>query len=786
MTIKSKLIANVLVTTAIIGVISLASFLSMSFLQKKLLYLTERSTPFQVRTIEMQRELYGCITALVKVNAARTLAEYSIFRAEFEQSLTGVDNAQQRLKKMSAGTPGLTGELGTVAQKLFTASEDRINSTIAATAANTKVQQSMKESSDRLNELDSSIRSLQVNYSKAFAAALEHTDILSRRLGSIEELRNLVRELQLLAVTVQNPQNSTAVLIAKGKLKSVAVRIAKNEFYSSNKSIASITAGFTDKLAEYIRLQSVALAQNDDDSKNRAAAAGKDLPYKLNDLFQTLDQETMMVRDELALARSKQEVIFSQSNRANNVLVANSVLVSQGLRVTGETNRLFSLESVVGLNSLDSEIRTLFNKINERVHTIESSLTGLNAKAELKMLRTASGSLAAIHTELFSTGGIVTALKKKLDAFEQAKKATDTLHSIVIKQSAQGNENVSAAQDEQEKSIIAVNIMVKRSLSQILGIGSVAIVFGILFGYWIYRSVLLPLRVILDAVHAQQEQAKENATLAEAVAGGDLNREVIIREVLSLYPEQIKKDEMGMVLAAVVGMSTAQVTLDKALAGMTASLRGSTLEENRRVRLKSGLNELNTILRGERKTSDLTEMALAYMAGFVGAGVGIMYLYDEKTKRLETRATYAISKSKRLNEGFLLGEGLVGQVALEKKYICFDTVPPDYLPITAALAESEPLHVAIMPIMYNEILVGVLELGSFRAFGVDDFDFLNKSLEGVAIAINVNHSRQQINNLLEQAQQQTEELHVQQGELQQANEELEERARMLAKQRRIP
>lgn len=346
-----------------------------------------------------------------------------------------------------------------------------------------------------------------------------------------------------------------------------------------------------------------------------------------------------------------------------------------------------------------------------------------------------------------------------------------------IQKSAEKTNDVTAdVSDELDK-------MIRRSLSQIVGVGLVATVTGILFGFWIYRSVLRPLRVVLDAVSRQREQGNEKARLAEAVAGGDLTQTVTVSEAIALDTTRMIKDEMGMVLSAVVGMSEAQVTLDRAFAGMTASLRSSRDEEVRRDRLKSGLYELNKILRGEQKTAELADRALAFLADFIGAGVGIMYLYDERGEMLQTLSTYAISGSKRLNWGFRLGEGLPGQVALERKMIYLTTVPPDYLPITSALGEADSLGVAILPIMHNETLVGVLELGSFRPFDNDDLEFLNQSLEGIAIAINVNWSRQQVNELLEQAQEQAEELRAQQEKLQQSNEELEERARMLAEQR---
>jgi GAF domain-containing protein len=780
MTIKAKLIANVLLTLAIIAAISLTSFFSMRFLQEKLSYLTEKSTPFQMRTFELQRELQGCIATLVKLNAARTINEYSLLQAEAEKSLETAADIQISLEKMSNSTHDVSNDLDKIALELFYAVEERINSDTAAAATNARVQQSLKESSDRLNNLDTSIRKLQADYSRSFAAALENTNTFSGKLRSIEELRNLVRELQLIAVTAQNAQKGSAALITKGKLKSVVGRISRNEYYTSNKSIAAITSGFTGMLAEYINLQSATLTQNNDESKNRAAASGKDLIYKLNDLFQTLDQETMLVRDELTLATGRQGSLFFQSGSANSILVANSELVALGLMLAGETNRLFTLDSLSALDKRDSEIRSLFAKINERVRMLDISLTRLNAADELKTLRAAAATLAAISNKIYSTDGIAATLKKKLNAIEQSNKSADKLRDIVIRQTAQGKESVSVARGEQEKSIVAMNDMIRRSLIQIVVIGLMTVVIGIFFGFWIYRSVLQPLRMVLGAVSRQQKHGIEKAHLAEAVSGGDLAQEGSISEAMTLDPAQMNKDEMGMVLIAVIGMNEAQIKLDKAFVGMTASLRSSRDEGIRRDRLKSGLYELNKILRNEQKTAELADRALAFLTTFLGAGVGIMYLYDEKEEMLQTLSTYAISRSGQLNDGFRLGESLAGQVAADRKMICLKAVPPDYLPITSALGEADPLNVVIMPIMHNDILVGVLEIGSFRPFDNDDFEFLNQSLEDIAIAINVNISRQLVNKLLEQTQHQAEELAVQQEELLQTNEELEKRARMLA------
>jgi transcriptional regulator with GAF, ATPase, and Fis domain len=255
--------------------------------------------------------------------------------------------------------------------------------------------------------------------------------------------------------------------------------------------------------------------------------------------------------------------------------------------------------------------------------------------------------------------------------------------------------------------------------------------------------MLRPLQLVLKSVTSQQERVKEKAELATAVAGGDLSREVSVGEALQLDPALLKKDEMGVVLNAVVGMSQAQVTLDRAFAAMTVSLRNSRDEDARRDRLKNGLFELNHILRSEHNLSELADRSLAFMATFLGAGAGVIYQYDDREGMLYTLSTYAVARSRRLDDGFRLGEGLAGQVALEQKMRCLQTIPANYLPISSALGEAEPLAVAILPIMHNTTLVGVLELGSFKQFTAENFEFLQLSLEGIAIAINISRSRLQ-------------------------------------------
>ncbi|MDD2309207.1 MAG: response regulator [Desulfuromonadaceae bacterium] len=299
----------------------------------------------------------------------------------------------------------------------------------------------------------------------------------------------------------------------------------------------------------------------------------------------------------------------------------------------------------------------------------------------------------------------------------------------------------------------------------------------------ITRSITSPLGQVLSAVRAQRESGKEKARLAEAIAGGDLSQEVTAPEPLKIDTEHISRDEAGMLLRAIVGMSEVQYSLDHAFARMTGSLRRNHEKEILRDWFKNGLNELNTLLRGDKPIAELTERTLAFLTGYLGAGIGVFYLFDEGEAQLRIAASYAFTPLTAMNERIALGEGVAGQAALERKTICLNAAPPGYLPISSGLGEADPVNIVVLPLLHNDVMVGIIEIGSFKIFSSNDLEFLEQSKEGIAIALSVNNSRQVVNGLLEQTQGHTEELRVQQEELQQTNEELEERATMLEETR---
>lgn len=121
--------------------------------------------------------------------------------------------------------------------------------------------------------------------------------------------------------------------------------------------------------------------------------------------------------------------------------------------------------------------------------------------------------------------------------------------------------------------------------------------------------------------------------------------------------------------------------------------------------------------------SDFSTELLSKIANKFKIGIGIIYLKTEEDQFHYIAAYGYFSNSKPLP--FKIGEGLNGQVVLNKKPIIISNIPEDYLTIISGLGNSKPKELLIIPIIREEIVIGVIELASFTKFNVDIDKFTN-------------------------------------------------------------
>ena len=199
-----------------------------------------------------------------------------------------------------------------------------------------------------------------------------------------------------------------------------------------------------------------------------------------------------------------------------------------------------------------------------------------------------------------------------------------------------------------------------------------------------------------------------------------------------------------------------------------------TITENKKQDwLKTGQNELNDKMRGDQDETTLARNIITYLAKYLGAQIGALYVTQEEDGDLKLVGSYAFSKRKNLNERIKIGENLVGQAAYEKELISVTNIPKDYTRIGSAIGNAIPRNVVVSPFMMDGQLSGVIEFGAFKEFSDAELELLNATMENIAVNFNSTQANARMKFLLEETQRQAEELESQQEELRQSNENLE-------------
>jgi signal transduction histidine kinase/DNA-binding response OmpR family regulator/HAMP domain-containing protein len=218
---------------------------------------------------------------------------------------------------------------------------------------------------------------------------------------------------------------------------------------------------------------------------------------------------------------------------------------------------------------------------------------------------------------------------------------------------------------------------------------------------------------------------------------------------------------------------------------MIHNLKETTEKTTEQDWLKTNLTRFTRMLQGQRDPMTVSKMILSELAPLVHAEHGVFYGMvgsNGSPPRLAFQAGYAYKQRTNLAREFNLGEGLIGQCALEKRRILVTDVPADYIRITSGVGEATPANIIVLPVLFESDVRAVIELASFRSFSPTHLDFLDQLMESIGIVLNTIEANSRTEELLTQSQSLANELQSQQDRLQRTNEELAEKARQLVQQ----
>ena len=267
-------------------------------------------------------------------------------------------------------------------------------------------------------------------------------------------------------------------------------------------------------------------------------------------------------------------------------------------------------------------------------------------------------------------------------------------------------------------------------------------------------------------------QVRSIAEVTSAVAAGDLTRSISVEargEVAEL------KDNIN---------------------AMVQSLRETIQANQQQDWLKTNLARIGGMMQGHRDLAVVAEMIMDELPPLVGAQHGTFFLAEPDQDqphgtRLRLIAGYGLRADKDAPIQYRIGQSLIGQVARSKRSIVVRDIPEAYIRISSGLGDAKPASLIVLPLLFEDQVLGVIELASFTPFSQVAADFLEQLTETLGVNVNTIVANSRTDALLEQSQRLTtelqarsEELQAQQEELQRSNAELGDKAALLAAQNR--
>ncbi len=189
--------------------------------------------------------------------------------------------------------------------------------------------------------------------------------------------------------------------------------------------------------------------------------------------------------------------------------------------------------------------------------------------------------------------------------------------------------------------------------------------------------------------------------------------------------------------------------------------------------LKSNLALLTNALQTATTFTELSQTLFGTIAPLLRVGHGVLYIHEEEAHRLRLLGSYAYRERKSLDQHFEMGQGLVGQCAMERVPIILRQPPPDYVRIGSSLGEASPGSIIVLPILRNERLLGILELATLAAFDTRDQALLDALMPTLAMNLEILERSVKTNRLLVETQRQSRAMQEQAATLEEQAEELE-------------
>jgi two-component system sensor histidine kinase/response regulator len=181
----------------------------------------------------------------------------------------------------------------------------------------------------------------------------------------------------------------------------------------------------------------------------------------------------------------------------------------------------------------------------------------------------------------------------------------------------------------------------------------------------------------------------------------------------------------------------------------TLQAEGRQMEAQRWV--KAHVASIARELQSITEPDALGDRFLSSMARLAPIGHAALYAHEPSTQHLRLQGNYAAALARPV---FNMGEGLVGQCGVERRTLILSDPAADFLKVATGLGEHPPTQIMVIPVLRNERLLGVVELGTLAPFTGAQQELVTELMPVLAINMEMLEYGLDMRRLLEQSRQQ--------------------------------
>lgn len=523
MTIKFKLNANMVLIAVGILVIAGFSLSGMKFVQDKLHVLTEKSTPYQLKTIALQRSLQEHISNLLKATAANTEAEIRQLREESAKSL-------EEVRKMSAEMSALKGgsESGVKMQELESISGDiiktvteRIMAETAGAAAHVQIDEKLTRLQSGLDQMAVTMKTSQKKLVGELSSSNDNVKRGSIKNNLTQGVISTLNDIRISILEIAAADQKSHIDSSVAKLNSSAQSVSKSLFMRTEKNtplgkdisatIADVTKMVTGAggIAES---RAAALIKSDETTRSKNTQEINSAVSKIMRLSGAVGEYAVKTSEGSKEEGGKFDRALENSVLLSDFLAGNTELVSYGGNINDAINSMFHIRTQAELDSAKNRAVTLLGRANTLLTTRLKNVEGAGRLATL---------LREVQTTLVSANGVYDKLSRIIAVNRQLVELNGRLKNLVMEQRKEGEAGITSAKVEQENAVKSVNRVFKSSIVGVSIIGFVVLIISVTFSIVMGRSITRPV--------------KELNLLAERFGDGDFRCDM----------DTARKDEFG-------------------------------------------------------------------------------------------------------------------------------------------------------------------------------------------------------------------------------------------------